>query len=80
MEESSSGSARPAPARGPELRALLAWIGASWWRPAGSAAAWEQRAGHERATSRPVAAPDPDGPPAGGDKNQRGGNQSSPPR
>ena len=45
---------RPAPLAG--LRALGAWIGCSWLRPAGSAASWEQQAGHERATSHPVAA------------------------
>jgi hypothetical protein len=35
------------PSRLAEVRALLAWIAASWLRPADTEAVWEQRAGVE---------------------------------
>jgi hypothetical protein len=31
--------------RGSELRSALGWLLASWWRPAGAEARWEQSAG-----------------------------------
>ena len=55
MSNSGSTPTDRATARRPAVRALLAWIGQSWRRPAGSVAAWSQAAGHERASSRPVA-------------------------
>jgi len=67
MPESRSTTTDSPGGRGRELRALLAWIGQSWRRPAGSAAAWEQAAGHERATARPVASPGAGAAPAGRD-------------
>jgi hypothetical protein len=57
MPDLHSTTTKPAATRWADLRALLAWIGQSWRRPAGSVAAWAQSAGRERATSRPVAPP-----------------------
>jgi len=77
MSESRSSSADAAPARWPELRAMLAWIAGSWRRPAGGSGAWEQAAGHERADSRPVTPSGPGVPKDTGDENKASGSKSS---
>ena len=58
-------------ARAPEWRAVLHWIVQSWLRPGGSAARWEQAAGHGRASGRAVPAADQG--PSGANPQQRPG-------